>query len=248
MNKHIKKYLPVILAVVTIIGIGVKYSYSLKNKEVYAETFFKGRMETETDELEEILSVDSSELELNENLSSDDNNVFEDTNNNLYTVQDDEVTGFFSSQDNIESMELSETQIKKMALEYLKTMTDNSDNYVLDEEKYNEDVETYRFYFYHYLGEYKTADVVYIEIDKCGNVKAFAKPFEGLFDNIDYELLPEDTVIEKAVALSYYNGDNYSVSVSEIILERDDNIKYRVSLDCVDNKDGTVYTDTVYID
>lgn len=147
-----------------------------------------------------------------------------------------------------ENIELSESEIKDLGLIYFAKEVDNCDNYVFDEMRYNEYFESYNFYFYHYLGEYKTGDVVVLEMDKYGYCHGVLQPFKGAFDNVDKELLPKETVKKKAIEMSQYSKGDYEVFVTDIMLINEDKMKYRVYLHCKDNKDEMVYTDTIDID
>lgn len=245
-NSKLKKIIPLFLAVFTLTGIGFKITYDSKSESVYAETIFQSKIASETEELQKIMGVESSELEVNQQLSSEENVVYEDKDNNLYEVQDEEITSFFSMEEDANSPELSEEQIKAMAEEYLDTLA-KADKYVLYNEKYNKYTETYRYYYYYYLGEYKTTDVVYIEIDKNGNIKSFAKPQEGVFENVDIKLLSKEEIETRALENTYYNREAFNIHVTDIIIEKEESVKYRVSLECKELNSDMVYTDVVYV-
>lgn len=220
-----KKLLAICVIVVVLTGVCYISFNDKKSQKTYAETIFKEKIESETEKIEEVLAVDRNSLEENEQLSTAGTIICEDKNDNLYQIRDDEIVGFFNCEDDEEIMELSLAQIETIAEEYLHTLS-NSDRYILDECKYNEYRDTYRYYYYYHLGEYKTTDVVYIEIDKFGNIKSFAKPNEGLFDDINIELLSEAYIKEKAIEMTQYNIENIDIIVDDIIIEKEETIRY----------------------
>ncbi len=242
MIKNICGCLLVIL-VFTVLFIG-KYN---NLKKVYAETVFENTLDSEINKIEQILDVECEELKLCEDLSTNYNLIYEDDDNNLYNVEEDEVVGYYNREVNTdENLQLTKAQIKKLADEYLKQITEE-DDYKLYNDAFNEYTETYRFYYYYYIGGYKTSDRVYIEIDNGGNIVSFSNKDSGKFKDVKINLKSVDEIMLKAINKCEYKSDDFDISVSDIIItyNEEGKLNYEISLVCREIEGEDIYTDIV---
>lgn len=166
---------------------------------------------------------------------------YTDDNNNTYIFKKnkDECVGFLKSDvsDNIvtrSAVEDVKTQeeCKNIAIDFLMNVID-FENYTLVNENYTQDTEIYTFNYSRFIRGYQSSDFAFVTVDKNGNIKGYAAPNVGIFNNV---AVPEissnllDSKINSELTKAYgSNLESYDI-LNRILIYEEGRLSMVVSL------------------
>ena len=171
----------------------------------------------------DIINIKKDDLTFKENRTSentqfDENeiSVYTDIHNNEYFYNHDgKMIGFMKrNTTSYSSAQLfrSTVDIKVCAENFLKTVTD-IDNYVLTENLFSDEIQSYILTYYRYINGYKTSDFIVVFLDVNGEITSYAAPYIGVLSNMEIPQINEDEYINRLVNtlnMTYgYGGYSY---------------------------------------
>lgn len=182
----------------------------------------------------DIINIKKDDLTFKENRTSentqfDENeiSVYTDIHNNEYFYNHDgKMIGFMKrNTTSYSSAQLfrSTVDIKVCAENFLKTVTD-IDNYVLTENLFSDEIQSYILTYYRYINGYKTSDFIVVFLDVNGEITSYAAPYIGVLSNMEIPQINEDEYINRLVNTlnMTYGYGGYSYTIADKMLTYDD--------------------------
>lgn len=187
------------------------------------------------------------ELEENKRLSSNDTKIYTDDENTVYCVEDGEVTGFVKKKNDKKVEKKQDAEIRIIADECMKELADGR-TYTFSDMKYNEDTEMYSITYHKYIGEYKTADCIYLSLDAAGNLMAVNNPDKGEYDDVDVKCPTTEEINEFVKSKFAEKGLKVlGYSVKDLMIKKVDNqVKLEVVISYQKDISNIEYSDILY--
>lgn len=203
--------------------------------------------------------LETSEQELVHDVKSSvklEGDIYYNKDGDLYEFNEDgEVISYTSNtipEDDVEIV--SEGEVVDASERYLGTLVSEPAYYRLTSVEFYEECNEYFVIYTHYIGEYRTGDIVFLEIDNKKNLLAFHIPAEGVFKELDYVEM-KDTLDEeyaKVKVKQMYDGCLYEddILISDVIISLDDdeNICFLITVEfSYLDADNNIYRDSEVI-
>lgn len=217
--------------------------------------------EIQIDNAEETISeiLETSEQELVYDVKSSvklEGDFYYNKDGDLYEFNDEgEVISYTSNTiPEDDAVMISEDEIVDASERYLETLVSEPTYYRLTSVEFYEECNEFFVIYTHYIGEYRTGDIVFLEMDNKKNLIAFHIPAEGAFRELDHVEMKDTLDKEYAIVKvkQMYDGCLYEddILISDVIISLDDdeNICFLITVEfSYLDADNNIYWDAEVI-